>query len=203
MSKSPKAYNPRDAYFLKAKAMGYRARSAFKLIEIDDRLHIIRPGMTVMDLASAPGSWLQVLSERVGEKGIVIGSDIQIIEPLKRSNVHVYQADVFDRELIKGIAAKHGVHRFDLMTSDIAPATTGMTGVDQYRSVELNLSIVELSKDLLRRGGDLVLKVFVGEDVMDLIRPIKATYRELRRLKPAACRDRSFEEYFICRGLMK
>ena len=87
---------------------------------------------------------------------------------------------------------------FDLITSDIAPATTGMTGVDQYKSVELNLAILEVAKVFLKKDATLVLKVFVGEDVNDLIVPIKQHFKKLSRFKPKACRDRSFEEYFIC-----
>ena len=87
------------------------------------------------------------------------------------------------------------------MTSDIAPSTTGMPGgVDQYRSVELNLAIVNVADAYLKKGGNLLLKVFVGEDIQDLITPIKEKYRELKRFKPRACRDRSFEEYFVCIG---
>ncbi len=89
---------------------------------------------------------------------------------------------------------------FDLITSDIAPATTGMTGVDQYKSVELNLAILEVAKVFLKKDATLVLKVFVGEDVNDLIAPIKQHFKKLSRFKPKACRDRSFEEYFICQG---
>ena len=89
---------------------------------------------------------------------------------------------------------------FDLITSDIAPATTGMTGVDQYKSVELNLAILEVAKVFLKKDATLVLKVFVGEDVNDLIMPIKQYFKKLSRFKPKACRDRSFEEYFICQG---
>lgn len=87
-----------------------------------------------------------------------------------------------------------------MITSDIAPATTGMTGVDQYRSVELNLAILEVAKKFLKPGGTLILKVFVGEDIHDLIGPIKKSFKKLSRMKPKACRDRSFEEYFICQG---
>lgn len=90
--------------------------------------------------------------------------------------------------------------KFDLITSDIAPATSGITGIDQYRSIELNLAILEVAKIFLKKDANLVLKVFVGEDVQDLIGPIKEHFKKLTRFKPKACRDRSFEEYFICHG---
>jgi 23S rRNA U2552 (ribose-2'-O)-methylase RlmE/FtsJ len=89
---------------------------------------------------------------------------------------------------------------FDLMTSDIAPSTTGITGVDQYRSIELNIAVLEIADALLKKNGDLVLKVFIGEDIDELVRAIKTRFLKLSRFKPKACRDRSFEEYFICLG---
>ena len=90
--------------------------------------------------------------------------------------------------------------QFDAITSDIAPSTTGMTGVDQYKSVELNLAILDVAEVFLKKWWTLILKVFVWEDILDLIHPIKEKYKKLSRFKPKACRDRSFEEYFICIG---
>lgn len=93
-----------------------------------------------------------------------------------------------------------GISEFDLITSDIAPNTTGMTGVDQYRSIELNLEILKIADRFLKKGGNLVLKVFVGEDVDELVAPAKARFAKLSRFKPSACRERSFEEYFVLLG---
>ncbi len=263
-------YVVHDKYFLEAKKLGYRARSAFKLLEIQERFSLVKPGMRVFDLASAPGSFLQVLSRIVGPDGIVVGMDIQKIEPLGKQNIRFFQGDVFDREGVarateetfgwfrtrkkraesgKSASGPDGttvdaslpegsefrlkseesaeessaanepyssVRRersedsvkesdgfraeFDVMTSDIAPATTGMTGVDQYRSIELNLAILDIADTFLKKGGNLLLKVFVGEDVDELVGPVKARYSKLHRIKPRACRDRSFEEYFVCMG---
>lgn len=201
MSKSPAPYIVQDEYFKKAKALGYRARSAFKLIEIDDSLKIIKTGMHVLDLAAAPGSWLQVLSQRVGPHGIVIGGDLQEIKPLHRENVKTFVGDVFQSENVLKIARSYGVEKFDLITSDIAPATSGISDVDQYRSMELNLAILTLAKVLLKKHSDLILKVFIGEDTHELIRACKDQFYEFRRMKPKACRARSFEEYFICRKM--
>ena len=167
-------------------------------MEIDDQHHIIKAGMTVLDLASAPGSFLQVLARRVGPDGKVFGADIQEIKPLGKKNVFVTVGDVFQRETIDALLLKHDIKQVDLITSDIAPNTTGMTGVDQYRSIELNIAILDIADTYLKPHANLLLKVFVGEDVNDLIGPIKAKYKTLRRCKPEACRDRSFEEYFLC-----
>ena len=117
--------------------------------------------MTVLDLASAPGSFLQVLARRVGPDGKVFGVDIQEIKPLGKKNVFVTVGDVFQRETIDALLLKHEIKQVDLITSDIAPNTTGMTGVDQYRSIELNLAILDIADTYLKPHANLLLKVFV------------------------------------------
>ncbi len=197
----PKPFIVHDPYFEKAKKLGYRARSAFKLLEIQEKFHLIKKGMNVLDLAAAPGSFLQVIAKIIGIEGKAVGIDIQKIDPnFWFPNIYLLQESVFEFEKIRTWLDKLGIGQFDLITSDIAPATTGMTGVDQYRSIELNLAILDVAHVFLRKWGSTVLKVFVGEDVEDLIGPIKEKYTKLSRFKPKACRDRSFEEYFVCQG---
>lgn len=196
--KSIGQYVVQDVYFHEAKKLGFRARSAFKLIEIQDTFGIIQPNMKVLDIASAPGSFLQVLAKIVGPEGLVLGVDLQKIKSLGRPNVKLLQGDIFDAPKIAEFCAANGVEQFDLVTSDIAPNTTGMKGVDQYRSIELNIEILKFADIWLKKGGNIVLKVFVGEDIQELISPVKLRYTTLKRIKPKACRDRSFEEYFVC-----
>lgn len=193
-------YVVQDKYFHEAKRLGYRARSAFKLLEIDEAYHMLKPGLKVLDLASAPGSFLQVIAKKVGAEGFVVGVDIQKIVALGYPNVKTFQESVFEHDKIAACFETVGIEQFDLITSDIAPNTTGLTGVDQYRSIELNLAILEIADRFLLKGGNVILKVFVGEDVDELVGPIKSRYAKLQRMKPKACRDRSFEEYFICIG---
>ncbi len=188
-----------DQYFTKAKKLGYRARSAFKLIEIHEKYNLIQKNMNVLDLASAPGSFLQVIAKIIGQQGKAVGIDIQKIDPnFWFPNIYLLQEDIFEFEKIRIFLDTLGIWRFDLITSDIAPSTTGITGVDQYKSVELNLAILEVAQIFLKKWGKLVLKVFVGEDIDDLVVPLKQAFRKVARFKPKACRDRSFEEYFIC-----
>ena len=205
----PKPFQIHDPYFIKAKKMGYRARSAFKLLELQERYNLIKPNMNVLDVGAAPGSFLQVIAKIVGQKWKVVGIDIQKTDPnFGYPNIFLLQESIFEYEKICDFLKNIGISNksydenpeFDLITSDIAPATTGMTGVDQYKSVELNLAILEVAKVFLKKDATLVLKVFVGEDVNDLIVPIKQHFKKLSRFKPKACRDRSFEEYFICQG---
>lgn len=192
-------YIIQDPYFKKAKELWYRARSAFKLLEIQDRYKIIQPKMKVLDVGAAPGSFLQVIAKIVGSTGMVVGIDIQKIDPnFGFPNIHLLQESVFEYDKIKEYIQTLWIEKFDCITSDIAPSTTGITGVDQYKSIELNLAILDVAREFLKPGWTVILKVFVWEDILDLIHPIKEQYKKLSRMKPRACRDRSFEEYFIC-----
>ena len=197
-SKSPHPFIIRDKYFFEAKRLGYRARSAFKLLEIQEQYHLIKPGQIVLDVACAPGSFIQVIAPLVGPTGRVIGFDIQKVEPFGYQWVETFVGDMLDIEGIAAELARRGITQVDLVTSDIAAATTGQREVDQYRSIELNLAILALAERLLVPHGNVILKVFVGEDVNDIIRVIKKSYVKLQRFKPKASRDRSFEEYFLC-----
>lgn len=195
---SKKAFVVQDKYFLEAKRLGFRARSAFKLLEIQEKFNLIKPGFNILDVGAAPGSFLQVIRKIIGETGKIVWIDIQKIEKLNFPNIFLIQESIFETEKIIAELEKIWIKQFDLITSDIAPSTTGQSWVDQYRSVELNLAILDVADIFLKKWGNLVLKVFIGEDVDDLVRPIKKRYKTLRRIKPRACRNRSFEEYFVC-----
>ena len=196
--RGPWAYTVQDRYFLEAKRLWYRARSAFKLLEIQEKFNLIKPNYDVLDVWAAPWSFLQVVSKIVWEKNKIVWIDIQKIEPLHKPNIITIQESIFEYDKLKEIFYANWLSQFDVVTSDIAPSTTWQTWVDQYRSVELNLAIVDFAELFLKKWWNLILKVFVWEDVNDLIFPIRKKYKELKRFKPKACRDRSFEEYFIC-----
>lgn len=157
--------------------------------------------MNVLDVAAAPGSFLQVIAKIIGQTGKAVWIDIQKIDPnFGYGNIYLLQESIFEFEKIRVFLDSLQIGQFDVITSDIAPFTTGMTGIDQYRSIELNLAILEVAEVFLKKWWNLILKVFVGEDIEDLILPVKDKYQKLRRFKPRACRDRSFEEYFVCMG---
>lgn len=204
-------FQVQDKWFDRAKMEGYRARSAYKLLQLDEKFDLIQPGMFVLDVASAPGSWLQVLSRKIGPEWFAIGFDLQKIKSLKKPNVATFVGDIFGHEQVRSLIdttlersenwklkIEHWELKFDLITSDIAPKTTGQKGVDQYESIKLNLAILDLSKELLKPWGTLVMKVFIWEDINDLIRPVKKYFTKLHRYSPPAVRRQSFEEYFIC-----
>lgn len=195
---SKKPYIIQDKYFQEAKKLWYRARSAFKLIEIQEKFKLIKPHYNVLDVASAPGSFLQAIRKIINKESILVGIDLQKIDKLPNENTYLLQEDINNTDKIIEFLNTIWVKQFDIITSDIAPATTGQTWVDQYRSIELNLMIIKLADTFLKKWHTLVLKVFVWEDIDDLVSVIKQKYKKLNRFKPRACRDRSFEEYFIC-----
>lgn len=198
--KRPSPYMIHDKYFLEAKKAWYRARSAFKLIEIQERFNLIKPWQNVVDIWAAPGSFLQVINKIIWQNSLLVGIDIQSINQIWSGNILLIKESIFEFEKLKTILEPCGVKEFDLITSDIAPSTTWQTWVDQYRSVELNLAILDFADVFLKKWWNLLLKVFVWEDINDLVFPIKKKFKDIKRFKPKACRDRSFEEYFICLG---
>lgn len=195
---SKKPFIVQDKYFQEAKKLGYRARSAFKLIEIQDHFNLIKPNYNVLDIASAPGSFIQIIKKIVWLEAKVVWIDLQKIEKFPQSNIFLLQEDVNNTDKIMEFLNWIWIKQFDLITSDIAPNTTGITWVDQYKSVELNLMIVKLADTFLKKWHNLVLKVFVWEDINDLTSVLKTKYKKISRFKPKSCRDRSFEEYFVC-----
>ncbi len=195
----PKAFTAKDKYFHKAKQAGYRARSAFKLEEIQRKFHIVKKGDIVLDVGAAPGSFLQVLGGLVGPEGRVIGFDLQEIEPLGSKNIETFVANMLNIEDVKTKLENIGIEKFNVIVSDIAPKTTGIKDVDQYRSIELNEAVLELAKELLKKGGILVLKIFVGADFQDFQKQLKQHFQKVNTFKPKSSRDRSFETYLVCR----
>lgn len=190
----PKPYEIQDTYFLRAKKDGYRARSAYKLLEINDKYKILKPGQSVLDLGAAPGSWLQVIEQKVGNKGKIVGIDLQEIKPLG-DNVAIYQADIFS-DIMEDLFWDE---KFDVITSDLAPKTSGVKDIDQWKSIELNQQVIELAQKHLKQNGTVILKVFIGADFQDFVKELKTIFQEVHSFKPKACRDRSFETYLICK----
>lgn len=193
----PKAYVPNDKWSQRAAKEGYRARSVFKLEELDEKYGILRPGMQVLDVGAAPGSWLQYTSKRIGQNGLVVGMDLKEITKVA-PNVKTFVCDVTDYAKVREIFASIGWKDVPLILSDIAPNTTGIKDVDQHRSVELNAMILEVAKEFLRPGGTLVLKVFRGSSFDPFITQVKKVFERIKVVTVAASRDRSREVYVMC-----
>ena len=180
-----------DHYFREAKREGYRARAAYKLIEIDDRRDVIATGDKVLDLGAAPGSWLQVASRRVGDRGCVVGIDLQDIDAGLPSHVRMITGDVNDAHALPEAP-------FDVVLSDMAPSTTGNRTIDHHRSVRLCNTALDLCRTILRPSGNLVIKVFEGESYRDLLDQCSQCFESAKGFKPKASRNASTEMYIVC-----
>lgn len=194
-------FNPHDKYFKRAKEEGYRARSVFKLEGIQSRFHLLKPGMKVLDLGCAPGSFLQYIGQQVGDKGIAIGFDLQQIDSFQEKQIQAFQVDIYDEAMIDQTLEHLNLKQFDLITSDLAPKTTGIPFVDGGASLELNLQVLELAKRYLRRGGGVVMKILSGFNEGDLIGEARKLFKQVKKYRPEAIRKSSHESYII--GLNK
>lgn len=193
----PKPYTPNDKWSQRAAQEGYRARSVYKLMELDQKFHLLQPGMKVLDIGAAPGSWLQYSAERVGPTGALIGLDLTPIKHVA-ANVKTFQCDIFDFKAVGGIVSGEGWKHADVVLSDLAPNTTGIKDVDQWRSIELSQQVLEVAKRWLKRNGTVVMKVFRGADFDEFTRLCKSLYPRFKLLTVQASRDRSREVYIVC-----
>jgi 23S rRNA (uridine2552-2'-O)-methyltransferase len=193
------AYNPKDYYYKKAKEENYAARSVFKLQEIDQRLRVFRPGMKVLDLGAAPGSWSQFASEKVGKLGRVMGIDIQPIK-ITLPNALFLTADMRELDLGKTMA-EHGIEPpFDMVLSDMAPKTTGYRLQDQMRSLELCELALETSERFLKPEGTYICKIFHSEEFENYRKRLRELFTKIDVIKPKSVREGSKEIFFVARG---
>ncbi len=187
----------RDPFFRRAKADGYRARSAYKLLQLQEKFHLIRRGDLVVDLGAAPGSWSQVAVELVGRRGRVIALDIQPMAPIP--GVLILQGDMTAPSVqakLREIAGRLA----DVVLSDAAPSATGIRLRDHVLSVELGHAALTVARTILRPGGKLVTKVFNGEDLPPLVQAVKRAFHPVRLHKPEASRRESRELFIIALG---
>lgn len=194
----PKPYIPNDSWARKAKEEGYRARSVFKLKELDEHCKLLKPGMTILDLGAAPGSWLQYAAEKIGPKGKAIGIDILKIHPIC-AHVRTYEQDIINVKAVAAILAQEEVHYVDLILSDLAPNTSGIKDIDQWRSVELDRAVIAIAETHLKPGSRCVLKVLRGADFDEFFLELKGGGWKVQMEKPVASRDRSREVYLVLR----
>ena len=193
----PKPYNPRDRFYEKARKEGLRARSAYKLEEIQKRFRVLRPGGRVLDLGAAPGGWCQIAAREVGPKGFVLGVDLEPIAPLPPPS-HTWVADAFSAELLARLRSE-GRAPYDAVLSDLAPKTSGIHGVDEARSLELAGRALALSLEVIKPAGSFVVKVFMGGDFEEFLRTCRRAFRQVRVVRPEASVARGSKEvYLVC-----
>jgi len=195
-------YQPKDAFYRKAKKEGYRSRAAYKLLDLSRRFQIIKPGDRVVDLGSAPGGWLQVASQLAGEKGKVIGIDTEAVEPLNQPNIVLIQGDITSEENLKRIKDLLG-NSADCVISDVSPRLSGIRDADLSRSQELNRSSLNVACQLLKPGGNFLVKVFMGEELKKFFLEVEKFFLSVQRTRPEATRKGSSETYLCAKGFQK
>lgn len=193
------AYNPKDYYFHKAKTENYAARSAFKLEEMDQRFKIFKPGMVVIDLGAAPGSWSQYASKKLGKQGKILGIDLQEIK-LDLENATFIQADLRDLRLEETLVKSGFTPPFDIVMSDMAPKTTGIRLQDQIRSLELCELALDIGMRYLKPKGTFIAKLFHSDEFEGFRQKLRGCFSKVEVLRPKSTRKESKEVFLI--GLM-
>ena len=187
-----------DHWVQEAQRQGYRSRAAFKLIELATRDKLLRPGMTVVDLGAAPGSWCQVLRGRLGPLGRIVAVDLMPMEPI--AGVFFVRGDFGDPATLEAVEAALSGRQADLVLCDAAPNISGIESADQARGVHLGEMALQFAAVRLQPGGDLVVKAFQGEGFAGLQRSVQARFDKAYVRKPQASRDRSREVFLVGKG---
>ena len=187
-----------DPYVKEAVRRGYRSRAAFKLLELDQRDRLLRPGLTAVDLGAAPGSWSQVLRERLGAQSRIVAIDLLPIEPI--AGVHVVRGDFESDEGLAAVDAALSGAPADLVISDMSPNLSGIDFADQARSMALAELALDFARDRLREGGDFVVKVFQGAGLAAFQHAVTPHFTKVHLRKPKASRGRSREHYVVAKG---
>jgi len=191
----------KEHFYKEAKRTGYRARSAFKLQQIQLRFNIIPKNGIVVDLGAAPGGWSQVAKEIVGEQGIIIGVDLSSIQPLE--NVQFIQGDITQAETVEHIKSLMNSSRADSVLSDMSPDISGCYSIDQARSAWLCECALLTAEKILKPGGHFICKIFEGEDTKKFIDKVKFRFRVVKTFSPEASRKSSSEIYIIGKSFKK
>lgn len=185
----------KDRYRRLAKDQGYRARSAYKLLQLNDSYHILRKGSRVADLGCAPGGWLQVATKIVGDSGKVIGIDLKPVDPVP--GAVAIQGSIEDPGMMEKVAFMLG-GKADVVLSDIAPNVSGVWDVDHARQISLTAAALLFARNVLRAGGSAVFKVFEGEMLNEMRAELKKSFGRVLLSKPTASRQESSELYVVC-----
>ncbi|XP_069725861.1 rRNA methyltransferase 2, mitochondrial isoform X2 [Phaenicophaeus curvirostris] len=196
----------RDPFVKATKQQHYRCRSAFKLLEIDDKLHILCPGLSVLDCGAAPGAWSQVAVERVNAlgtdpaapTGFVLGVDLLRISPLEGA-VFLSEADIADPSTLRRIQSLLPAEKVDVILSDMAPNATGIRELDHQKLIHLCLGLLNLSRSILKPKGTMLCKFWDGRESCLLQNRLREQFQDVRTIKPQASRKDSAESYYLAR----
>ncbi|MDJ0808376.1 MAG: 23S rRNA (uridine(2552)-2'-O)-methyltransferase RlmE [Gammaproteobacteria bacterium] len=185
----------KDSYVKRAQQEGYRSRAAYKLLEIQERDRVIKPGMRIVDLGAAPGGWSQVARRLVGDKGQVIALDVLEMEPIP--GVSFIKGDFREQGPLLDLRNILAEKKVDLVISDMAPNITGMPSVDQPRSIYLCELALEFARESLRAGGGFVVKIFQGEGFDQFLQECRTSFTRVVSRKPKSSRPKSREIYLV------
>ena len=188
----------KDHYRKLAKEQGYRSRSAFKLIELNQKYNLIKSNNNILDFGAAPGGWLQVASKLVMPKGKVIGVDLLPIKPIN-DNVTIFQGDIRDEKVVNNILNEIG-RKVDVILSDIAPNISGIWKIDHNNQIDLTRLIINRFPDLLEKNGGCLLKAFDGPMLKPLENELRKNFTNVKLIKPKVSRNASSELYIACRN---
>lgn len=187
-----------DPYVKMAQRDGYRSRASYKLLEIQEKDRILRPGMTVIDLGAAPGGWSQVTSRVIGDRGRLIASDILPMDSI--ADVTFVLGDFTEDEVFGQILQAVGDAPVDLVISDMAPNMSGVKVADQARAMFLCELALDLAMRVLAPGGDFLIKIFQGDGFDAYLKDVRQNFDKVQMRKPLSSRDRSREQYLLARG---
>ena len=193
-----------DPFVKRSRAEGYRARSVYKLVELDEKEHLLKPGLTVVDLGAAPGSWTQVVHEKLVDKngevrGRIIAMDILPMDPI--DGVTFLQGDFREQSVADKLAEILNGDKVDVVLSDMAPNLSGIAAADAARSLLLNELALEFCLEHLKPTGVFVTKAFQGSGYSQYVEALKRVFKKVAAKKPSASRDTSAEVYLVARGL--
>lgn len=186
----------KDPYYKRAKGENYRSRASYKLLQLDKKYRIIKKRSTILDLGATPGGWSQVALEKVGEEGIVLGVDLQKIKPFTEPNFHFIGGDFRNLDIQKKMMdILDG--KADAIISDASPSFSGIKDVDHLKSIDLSNSVIDIADNILEKNGNLLIKLFQGEEFKNLIDGLRKKFKILKTTKPASSRKKSSEMYVI------
>lgn len=184
-----------DYYVKQASKEGYRSRAAFKLLEINERDRLLKQGMIVIDLGAAPGGWSAVAKQKIGEKGRVFAVDILTMAPL--GGVEFLQGDFNEETVVAELLDRVDKHQVDLVMSDMSPNITGIAAIDQPRAFHLSEQALEFAHQVLKPGGNFLVKVFQGQGFDAFLKAVKTSFSKVHIRKPKSSKDRSPEVYIV------
>jgi 23S rRNA (uridine2552-2'-O)-methyltransferase len=190
-------YRRKDTHYRRARAAGYRARSAYKLLELDARFRLLQAGDRVVDLGAWPGAWLQVARERVGPDGRLVGVDVVPVDPPPAANVALVTGDVREAATLREVLARLDGTAADVVLSDLAPKLTGVRATDEARAAELVDAALTALASLLRPGGRLLIKVFMDTGYLPTLARLRGMFADVRTTRPTATRHGSAELYAV------